>query len=151
MSGILDRTEVVPGPAVESAAANAGDIVGDEIVPQRVALVGGAPKLAGPGLDGETDAVSDAAGENPTVLPVGIERENGGTVRLAAPGSAQPVTGFPGGDFRRAAPRHFVGIVRPGADRHEPALAGRREGNVAGGMAAARQIGNHHLRIAARG
>src|SRR5882762_9630308 len=48
---ILMAADVVPGPAIKTILLDAGDVVGDEVVAEAVALVGGAPELAGGGVD----------------------------------------------------------------------------------------------------
>ena len=50
---------LVPGPAAKAAFLDRGDIVRDQMIPEVVALVGGAPKLSGGGVDGLADAVPD--------------------------------------------------------------------------------------------
>ena len=51
---------VPPGPSVEAAFLDMGDVVGNKIVAEAVALVGGAPEFAGDGIDGFTHAVADS-------------------------------------------------------------------------------------------
>ena len=60
VAGILVAADVPPGPAVEAAGFDGGDVVGDEVVAECVALVDGAPEFAGDGVDGEADGVADA-------------------------------------------------------------------------------------------
>ena len=60
VAGILVAADVPPGPAVEAAGFDVGDVVGDEVVAECVALVDGAPEFAGDGVDGEADGVADA-------------------------------------------------------------------------------------------
>ncbi len=53
-SRVLVPAHVVPGPAVETAFLDRRDVVGDEVVAEVVALVGGAPELSGGGVEGLT-------------------------------------------------------------------------------------------------
>jgi hypothetical protein len=77
---------VVPGPAEEAALGDRGDVVGDEVVAERVALVGGAPELAGGRVDGLADAVADAVGVDLDELAFGGVFEHIGAVELARVG-----------------------------------------------------------------
>jgi len=67
--GIFIGTDIVPGPAVERAFPDAGDVVAGDVVAQAVALVGRAPEIA-VGTDGETDAIADSRREDAAVLAV---------------------------------------------------------------------------------
>ena len=125
-TGVLEaRVEVaahvVPGPAEEAAFGDAGHVVGDEVVAEVVALVGGAPERAGDGVDGLADAVADAVGVDLLKLAVGGELEDVGAVELAGVG---------------------VGVVHigAGADRDEQVFAVLGEDDVAGPVAAAREL-----------
>src|ERR1700733_15640979 len=69
-------TEVVPGPAVEAVLLHVGHIIGNEVVAEAIALVGGAPELAGDGVDGFADAVANAGGVNLDEFALGREFEN---------------------------------------------------------------------------
>ena len=115
---VLVAAHVVPGPAEEAALLDAGDVVGDEVVAEVVALVGGAPELAGDGVDGLADAVADAGGVDLDELALGREFEDVGAVELAGVG---------------------VGVVDvgAGADGDEHVLAVLGEDDVAGPVAAA--------------
>jgi hypothetical protein len=64
--------EVEPGPAVEAVFLHVGHVVGDQVVAQAVALIGGAPQLAGDGVDGFAHAVAQAAGVDLDELAVGV-------------------------------------------------------------------------------
>ena len=113
---------VVPGPAEEAALQARGHVVGDEVVAQVVALVGGAPELAGDGVDGLAHAVADAVGIDLDELALGRVLEHVGAVELPGVG---------------------VGIVDVGAgadgDQHVLAVLG--EDHVAGPVAAAGKLG----------
>ena len=116
---VLVAAHVVPGPAVEAAFLDRGDVVGDEVVAEVVALVGGAPELAGGGIDGLADAVADAGGVDLDELAFGGVLEDVGAVELLGMG---------------------VGVVDvgAGADGDEHVLAVFGEDDVAGPVAAAR-------------
>src|SRR6266496_3234935 len=77
MPRVLVRSHVPPGPAVESAFLHVGDVVGNQVVAQRVALVDGTPQLAGLGMDGNsTTRVADAIGKYLHIRTIGIEYQN---------------------------------------------------------------------------
>ncbi len=111
---------VEPGPAVEAVLLDVGDVVGDEVVAQGVALVGGAPELAGDGVDGLAHAVANAPGVDLDEFAFGGELEHVGAVKFFGVG---------------------VGVVDVGvrADGGEELCAIEREGEVAGPVAAAAQ------------
>ena len=54
------HAHVPPRPAVKAAFLHVGDVVGYEVVAEPVALVGGAPQLAGGGIDGLAYTVAQA-------------------------------------------------------------------------------------------
>ena len=57
---VLVSAHVVPGPAVEAAFLDRGDVIGDQVIAEVVALIGRAPKSSGDGIDGLADAVADS-------------------------------------------------------------------------------------------
>jgi hypothetical protein len=77
---------VIPGPTVEAALLDGGDIIGDKVIAKVVALVCGAPELTGDGIDGFADTIADARGINLDELAFGSELENVGTVKLPGVG-----------------------------------------------------------------
>ena len=78
---------VPPRPAVEAAFLHVGDVIGNQVVAQRVALVDRTPQLAGLGIDGESAAgVADAVGVDFQIGAVGIERKDVGAVLLSGMG-----------------------------------------------------------------
>ena len=115
---VLVGADVIPGPAVEAAFLDVGDVVGHQVVAQPVALVDRGPELAGLGMDRQADGVADARGEDPLVLAVGVEGQDVGTPLFAL----------------------VVADVRPRADRNEQRLAVRRELEVARPVAAAADL-----------
>ncbi len=121
-AGVGVGADVVPGPAVEAVFLDGGDVVGDEVVAEVVALVDGAPELAGDGVDGLADAVADAGGVDLEELAFGGELEDVGAVEFLGGG---------------------VGVVDVGAgadgDEHLCSVGG--EDYVAGPVAAAAQLG----------
>jgi len=119
---VVVAAHVVPGPAEEAAFGNGGDVVGNEVVAEVVALVGGAPKLVADGVDGLADTVADAMGVDLEELTLGGEFEDVGAVELFGRG---------------------VCVVDVGAgaygDEHLRTVTG--EDDVAGPVAAAAQLG----------
>ncbi len=95
-----------------------GDVVGDEVVAQSVALVGGAPELAGGGVDGLADTVANARSVDLDEFARGREFEHVGAVEFFGVG---------------------VGVVDVGvgADGGEELGAVEGEGEIAGPVAAA--------------
>ena len=89
-------------------------------MPRRVALVGGAPQLAGDGIDGLAHAVADAPGVDLDELAFGRELEHVGAVKFLGVG---------------------VGVIDVGvrADRGEELRSVLGEDEVAGPVAAAAQ------------
>src|SRR5271155_202381 len=79
---ILVAAHVVPGPAVETTFLDRGDIVGDQVIAEIVALVGGAPQLAGGGVNGFAHTIADAGGVHLDELAFGRELEYVGAVEL---------------------------------------------------------------------
>ena len=61
-------------------------VVGDEVVAEVIALVGGAPEGAGDGVDGLAYAVAQAVGVDLDELAVGGVGEDVGAVELARMG-----------------------------------------------------------------
>src|SRR5271170_3175533 len=72
MPRILRAAHVVPGPAVEAAFLNVGDVVRNQIVAEHIALVGGAPELSRDGVNSLAAAITDAVGVDLTSLPSGV-------------------------------------------------------------------------------
>ena len=83
---VLVAAHVVPGPAVEAAFFDGCDVVGHEMIAQVVAFIGGAPKLAGGGIDGLADTVADAVRVDLDELAFRRVFENIGAVKLAGMG-----------------------------------------------------------------
>ncbi len=121
MAGVLVAAHVPPGPAVEAALLDVGDVVGDKIVAEVVALVDRAPQIARAGLNGLADAVADAGGVDLLELAVGGELEHVGAVLFLGMG---------------------VGVVDVGvgADGDEHVLPVGGKGDVAGPVAAAAEL-----------
>ena len=136
VAGVFVGAEVEPGPAVEGVFADAGDVVGGEVVAEAVAFVGGAPEVVGEGVGGHADAVAQAGGVGGEGLAVGVEGEDLGAVGFVGPGGAAAVGGFPGADLVGGAAGHGLGDVGGGADGDEEAGAVGGELEVAGGVVA---------------
>src|SRR5436309_3319846 len=94
MARIFVAAGVVPGPAVEGALHNPRDIVRRQIVAEAVALIGRAPDVAAVRRDRQAGSVADAAGENPSILAVGIEDEDRGATILVSPRRPDPARGL---------------------------------------------------------
>ena len=103
---ILVRADVIPGPAVETALAHPGDVIGRQVVAETVALVGRAPQIAGGRVHGDADAVADAGREHLLVFSLRIEHEDAGAVGLVAPGGAGRMLLLPLVARRRVKPAH---------------------------------------------
>src|SRR5260221_8254851 len=74
---ILMGADVPPRPAIKAAFLNVGDVVGDEIVAQSIALVDGAPEFAGFGMDGQAAAgIADSVGIDAHIGAIGVELQN---------------------------------------------------------------------------
>src|SRR5256885_1550940 len=77
---ILMAAHVPPRPTVKSAFLHMRDVVGYEIVAQRVAFVDGAPQLTSFRVDGQADTIANAVGEDTHRGTVGIELQNVGAI-----------------------------------------------------------------------
>src|SRR6266850_1558805 len=82
MPRVLMSTHVPPGPAIVTALLHVGDVVRNQIVPQRVAFVHRTPQLAGLRIDRHSYAVADAVGVNAHCRAVRIEFEDIRTILL---------------------------------------------------------------------
>src|SRR6185369_17399524 len=114
-------SDVIPGPTVEAAGLDVGDVIGDQVIAEGIAFIGGAPDFAGGGIDSDARRVADAGCVDAGEFAVGGVFEDVGAVEFA--GVA-------------------VGIadVGAGADGDEQALAVEGEGEVAGGMASGGKV-----------
>ena len=119
---VLVPAHVIPRPAVEAAFLDRGDVVGDQVVAEVIALVGGAPELSGDWVDGLADAVADAVGIDLDELAFGGVLEHVGAVELLGVGVR-------------------VIHVGAGAHRDEHVLTVLGEDDVAGPVAAAGELG----------
>ena len=83
MARILVAAGVIPGPPVESAFFYRRHVVGHEVIAERIALVDGAPQVAGLRIDPETAArVADARCVHLHELAVRRVLENRGAVEF---------------------------------------------------------------------
>ena len=62
VAGILVISQIVPWPAIEAPFQDAGDVVRNEVVSQAVPFIYRSPQVAGFGLNGNPDRVSDTPG-----------------------------------------------------------------------------------------
>src|ERR1700678_4266835 len=79
---VLTGADVVPGPAVKAALLDVSDVIGHEIIAERIAFVGGAPHLARLGIDSDASRVSDARTIHPHEFPLRRVLEDVGAVEL---------------------------------------------------------------------
>ena len=79
---VLVAAGVIPGPAVKATVLNVCDVIGRQIIAERVALVSGTPEIAGFRLDGFADAVADAGSKDSQAGAIGIELQHVGAVNL---------------------------------------------------------------------
>src|SRR6266849_2500044 len=133
MPGVLMAANIIPWPSIKCVLANAGHIVGHQIVAEAIALVGRAPGRSALRLNCETDAIADAGGEQFPVLAVGIEGQYRRAVGLVAPRGAERQLAAPclqpvGG------PAHALAVIAGRPDRNQHPLVVRREDDVAGRM-----------------
>src|SRR5262249_49443604 len=112
------------------AVAHPRDVVGDEIVAEPVALVDRAPEIAGLRMNAEPHAVAQPAGKHAAVLPVRIEHQHRGAIRVVAPRGAEAALTVPALDLGRAELLHAFADVRRRTDRDEHLPAVAREGDV---------------------
>src|ERR1700683_2033163 len=111
MTWILVGADVIPGPSVERAVAHAGDVVGRNVVPEAVALVGRAPHRAVNGFNRHADAVANPGRVYATILTLRIECENVGAVGLVSRRGPKRVIRLPFLQIRRAPLSHSVADV----------------------------------------
>src|SRR5580698_9603845 len=79
---ILMRTHVPPRPAVETPVLDVGDVVGDQVVAEIVALVGGAPQLAGLRIQRDAYRIANAVRKYAQARAVRIELQNIGAMKF---------------------------------------------------------------------
>src|SRR5216684_4507120 len=79
---ILVATDIKKRPAVEGALAQPRYVIGRQVVAKLVALVDGAPKIAGAGSDRHPRTVAQAGREHPLVLALRREDKDVGTPLL---------------------------------------------------------------------
>src|ERR1700722_6076004 len=82
MARILMFAHVPPGPAIKAASLPTGDVIGNEIVPQPIALIDRTPQRTGRRLDCESYAIPDAIGIHTHRRTVGIEFQHIGAILL---------------------------------------------------------------------
>src|SRR5262245_9238331 len=87
-------SDVEPGPSVESAVLDPGDVVGHQIVAEAVPLVHRRPQVAGAGVDGDSHGIADSVGEASLTRAIGVELENAGAVHLRGIAVGVVVVGF---------------------------------------------------------
>src|SRR5207237_10074339 len=95
MPGVFIAADIKPRPSIERIFADPGHVVGHQIVAEAVALVGGAPRRAALRLDGEADAIADAACEYLLVFAIGIKGQNCRAIGFLIPGGAERMAALP--------------------------------------------------------
>ena len=80
---ILIAAPVIPRPAIEGTEFDAGQIVGDQVAAQHVALIDHAPQHAAPGFERQADRIAQARRIDAIVAGLGIDLQHGGAVRFA--------------------------------------------------------------------
>src|SRR5258705_9387375 len=157
MARIFVGAQIVPRPAVERAVAHARDEVRDEVVAKIVALVGGAPEVAGLRMHGEPDAVPEPGCEHAPISSVRIEDEHSRAIGVRALGAAETVRRLPARDRGGIAFTHALAVIRRRSDRDEHLPAIGRKTDVARNVAAlhctparAGEIAHDHLVLSSR-
>src|SRR5204863_6121665 len=89
------RADVGVRPAVESAGADVGSVIGNELVAEAVALVDDGPERAARRLPGHPDRIAQSRGEDSLTAAIGIHLQDGRAARILA-----------GVDVRRGADTH---------------------------------------------
>src|SRR5712664_4675162 len=77
---ILVWPRVIPGPAVEAAFLDVGDVVGNQIVAQRITLVYCGPELPGLGMHRNTGCIANTGCIDSLARSIGIEFEHIGAI-----------------------------------------------------------------------
>ena len=62
MLRIIVAAHVVPWPAIEAAIFKVGNVIGHQVIAERIAFIHRAPQLAGFRLNGNANCVTDAIG-----------------------------------------------------------------------------------------
>src|SRR2546423_6367511 len=81
--GILMTAHVPPRPSIKATLLYVSDVIRDEVVPKRVALVYGTPQLTGFRIDGESRGIANAIRVYAHIRAVRIELQNVRTVLLS--------------------------------------------------------------------
>src|SRR6267378_8046333 len=77
---ILVWPRVIPGPAVEAAFLDVGDVVMNQIVAQRITLVYCGPELPGLGMHRDARSIANTGCINSLARSIGIEFEDIGAI-----------------------------------------------------------------------
>src|SRR5579862_5175409 len=129
VGGIVIAADVEPGPSIESAALDVGDVVGHQIVAIGVAFVNGRPDFAGVGVDRQAHGVANAGRVDAHELAFGRVFQNIGAMVFV----------------------RSVAVIGGRADCQEQALAVLRKNDIASRVATARgNIGDQRFGHAGR-
>src|SRR5262249_61219199 len=110
--------------------ANPCDVVGWNVVADRVALVCRAPQVA-IGADCEPYAIANTGSVNAAVAAIGVERKHSGAIGLVAPRGAEWMLRRPCGELCRIKLSHPFASVGAWADRDEHRRSIRPEHDIA--------------------
>ena len=69
---ILIAADVIPGPAVEPVLLNVRDVVGDQVIAKRIALIYRTPEFARYGIDRKAHGIADSGGVDLYEFPSGV-------------------------------------------------------------------------------
>src|SRR5215471_16193504 len=82
---IFDGAKIIPRPAIKGAIMHARNKIGNKIVAELVALVDRTPDIAGLGMRGESNTITDSACVDPSIPATGVEHEYGCAIGLISP------------------------------------------------------------------
>src|SRR5258708_8856574 len=136
VSRVFVIADIVPRPAVERAFAPARNVVGHQIVPKTVALIGRAIDVPAYRMNRKTDAIADAAGKEARVFSLGIEHQHISAVGLASPGRAERMRVIPRRQSPWRASDPFL-VIAGGAEPYQQPLAVAAKHDVSGHVSAA--------------
>src|SRR3546814_3870362 len=81
-AGIDEAAPIIPGPAEEIALVDVGQIVGDEVGAEHVALVDHGPELVAARIISEADRIAQARGEGADIAVLGPHLEYRGAAEF---------------------------------------------------------------------
>ena len=87
MLGVVIAADVEPGPAVETAALDVGDVIGNQVIAVGIALIDRGPQLAGFRIDRQADGVANSGGVDSDELAFGRVLQNVGAMEFRSASS----------------------------------------------------------------